>query len=406
MPARYTVGMTDLVQTIIDHYLHSGDFNGYAYRDAVERFSAKEVLQALMDESLILLDESLQPNPFIKFWRGVGKSSDDDILGVACLYPTGKALADIDLRSHDFTRYQERLARGDGQMEFEIFETHVLDTYLQDPRNEITRYDYGFDIIPHASQAPIQHIARAFNVTDDGVLSDTACAIQLRYLAQLTERDAARLHSFEHATSADFTVHPDWVRVHLSAEFPEGITPFRWFAEALECINAQLTNAYGHGIFKTTQTVNAFDWLTVPTVSEYNAFCAAADKLFADNIDSKGLDAIYAPTENAKGEELTGTMSRFKQWFINLRIVINDKAPGENSAHELFRPFGEIRKTRSKHSHRATENEYDPGLYEQQQDLIMRACRSLHAMIGIIQEHPKNKALAIPERLRALPDVI
>ncbi|MEU0589813.1 hypothetical protein [Streptomyces sp. NPDC006132] len=146
--------MTGLLGEIVDHYLGSGDFNGYFFHEEPE--DARRAAVGLLDDGLIeVVGEADYPNPHIRPWptRRPVEQQRDDINnsgaehGAICLYPTAKALEGrLDAQLHHDEPYRRRRAEGRGTLEVAYFRFDVLESYRNDPRFHFDFDDFGVRI--------------------------------------------------------------------------------------------------------------------------------------------------------------------------------------------------------------------------------------------------------------------
>ncbi|MDA0302357.1 MAG: hypothetical protein O2822_07495, partial [Chloroflexi bacterium] len=296
---------TELLQTIIDHYLGSGDFNGLPLRPDSPLLQDRDLLASLIAEGLVeTISEEDFPNPHIRPWsnqrpRDAQVNDIDDVARgnrTVCLYPTPAALAPVvDPALFQKEPYRRRLAEGGGQLEPVYFDFDVLESYRNDPRFRYEQWDFGLEIsvtdsvygdenVPERDKTSVT-VGYAYNVTslNEGPIARRACAF-LTDLADLTPEHQRRWETYE-VEPDGVLPHPEWTR-SMSGHFPEGSGPFERFMSELEAVNELSLNAFGEPFFSTTERPDDFGWITRASTQEWDRFVLTLDKLISDNIRS------------------------------------------------------------------------------------------------------------------------
>lgn len=133
------------LQIITNHYLKSGDFNGYPTRKFVKGRKAKKnlkkILKELINDELMSLNfGDYHPNPHIKALPPhpievqIKKIKRCNFTHV-CAYPEKKYLQTV-VKEEDYydKPFTKKLALGDAQLTYYSFDLSVLEFYRNDPR--------------------------------------------------------------------------------------------------------------------------------------------------------------------------------------------------------------------------------------------------------------------------------
>src|SRR5262245_26076529 len=129
-----------LLQTIVQGYLTSGDFNGYSVGCLQREFiltssEAKETIRRLLkDRKIDVMFGNIHPNPHIKAFSDIPHEDQQKFLDDVeftehiCLYPSREILATLpDVERFKDTPFTYELALGAGQLDFRVFDLSVLE---------------------------------------------------------------------------------------------------------------------------------------------------------------------------------------------------------------------------------------------------------------------------------------
>lgn len=241
-----------ILARVTEYYLSSDEFNGLPIANLLEELDleVEELKQTLVylverDRVEVLFPET-DINPHIRNFDEQPKQDQikklrrlsEFSLAHAVVYPTKKHLE----RALDQTLYQGRpfslrLALGEPELSFLVFDLSVLEFYRNDPRYYYTNDDIEGTIsvhdefsitgqMPESDQLLLQSFGFAYNSQ-----FDRAVAVFLRYLAGLTP-EHQQIWSAKLLTG-DYELHPDYFRSSILGEFYEGISIFEAFGEEL-----------------------------------------------------------------------------------------------------------------------------------------------------------------------------
>ncbi|MDD4080492.1 MAG: hypothetical protein PHP02_03635 [Eubacteriales bacterium] len=140
----------DILDEIVSYYRESPDFNGLPIYSM--KHHNNDVLSSLVDEGLVLVLSGKEvANPHIKALNynipiETQKRNISAPASYAVLYPTAKALAQIDA---DLTRpYTALLEKGHAQLEIIYFSVEILERYANNPQFRIIDFGYRGSIWP------------------------------------------------------------------------------------------------------------------------------------------------------------------------------------------------------------------------------------------------------------------
>lgn len=124
----------NVLETVIEYYLNSGDFNGlYVAKGRLSDAEIDEVADLVRAGLLQVVGEEDYPNPHIRPWASK-RSVNDQVADVTrvndgrrfCLYPTPQAMEGrAELTSFGQEPYKRRLAAGRGTLELAYFTVDV-----------------------------------------------------------------------------------------------------------------------------------------------------------------------------------------------------------------------------------------------------------------------------------------
>jgi len=276
------------------------------------------------------------------------------------------------------------------------------------PARDDPRYDYALDIdgeirgrnVPQNTY--LKAISIGFNPDPDN--DEIVIGVPLRYLHDLTAEEQAYWKSFEHE-SQDFLLHPDWVRPHLLAEFPEKISPYTAILREMELVNAICdVISYPHlyrSIYTGEDRPTDYGYVIRPTGRELSNFYEQLNKLLIDNMRHAYFERARVQTteERQDGHGNTyqgqrGTIAMLEDFLKG--VVRHDPEGMVPSAMATLRS---IRKHRSSVAHDIKENDYDPAVWSKQRALVMESYYAVRTVRQLLQSHPKAAEVDVPEVL-------
>ena len=239
-----------VLDTICQFYGQSGDFNGLPLRSEDSALLAPAVRLVRKGLVEVITGEDYM-NPHIRPWH-TASSPEDQIAalrkaasgdGLAVLYPTALALADLDASMYSNEPFTRRMALGGTTLQLAFFETAALEAYREDPRFHFQCRDFGvsFDVTSEVyldpSEAERDKVSLdagfAYRIEDlESPAFDRRVCAFLCDLKQLTPEIQQRWRTFE-VDNAELSPHPMWWRMQMG-HFPDGPGPFERFSVSLK----------------------------------------------------------------------------------------------------------------------------------------------------------------------------
>jgi len=400
-----------LLNSVVRHYLESGDFNGYGVFRPDDDI---EFVKALISgRKLDLVRGDGHPNPHIKAFDAedletqLAKINEKGLAG--CLYPTPEHLEALDAGRDERAPYTKELKLGAPQLSHRSFDLRSLEWYRNDPRFEFRVDDIHGRIIQKAGTeiAGRKTVQDGLDFFEFGFAYDEeknrAAAAFVRYLHDLpTEIQVQmKLHELE----GKFLLHPDFYRTQIIGDFPERISVYDAFLEEKRHVNRMCEMIGKPRLFKTEfQNMNrprGFGILLRPTLKEFRDFALLLDQLLSDDIDNKfferDIDA-HEKLTNAAGEEIKrpiGTIMLLENW-IRLKFRPQDPEPMD----KLFKDIRAVRQVRQKPAHKFEDDIFDQKFVAEQRALIIKAFDAVRTIRMILENHPQVNGYEIPDYLR------
>lgn len=419
MRAELSESQESLLDFITDAYLTSNDFNGIHHGALPPELTIE--LRPLLEAGLIYANFGQRMvNPHILGLPpeapGVHLQVIDTIgrpLTEAVLFPTpGHLQTVVPTTLYADAPFSRELALGAGQLEHRFFEASVLARYRDDPR-----YNYIFDIDGQISRddLPDGMFLNTMSVghrVKDGLV---VVGVFLRYVDDLapTEQQHWKLH--EVFDRENYRLHPDFIRTHLRAEFPQKLSPFVAMLEEMALVN-KMCEAIGYPrLFRKIYESGAratepglreprprdFGHLVRPTMKELRDFTAMLDKMLSDNMTNEFFRAeipemfLEVPgPEGALVRRTKRSLELLKEW---LDLVV--KVEPEGLAVFTHKTFRDIRNARNPDAHTIRDNDYDETIYAKQRKLITNAYVAVRTIRQILQGHPLANAVHVPSKL-------
>lgn len=407
----------DVLRRIVEHYLGSPDFNGLAPEHLEIR---KPSLRKVVRELVIAGDVTINfgdghPNPHIQAFepesieKQVEKLSTKGLAG-ACLYPSRASLSrTVDVQSFLDRPFTMRLALGEPQLTFKVFDIAVLEAYRNDPRYYYQTDDVSGWISVRDSNDDSTSMREA-----DSILLETfgfayddelnrAVAVFLRYLADLTPEHQQIWRARE--LSGDYRLHPDYYRSSILGDFYERVSIFEALLEEMRQINSMCAIMGRPRLFKNVpaemERPARLSFLIRPTLLEFQAFVLTLDKMLSDNVDI----GFFLPDVALEREEVRKdghTVTRRKgSWeildeWIAKRIRLNDSEP----VTEMLTTLRELRRLRQRPAHASDADVFDQSYFKQQRELVARVYGAVRTLRLLLSNHPKLQSYAVPDWLQ------
>jgi hypothetical protein len=404
--------VADVVLTAVrDKYLDSADFNGlHLTADIGQPVLAAAADLVLAGRLQVVSGEDFL-NIHVRPWAsrrsleeqaGSLVNLSDGDYGVA-LYPTALGMQDVELPERFSGRpYDQAVARGRGVLETAFFDLAVLEPYRNDPRYRFSHDDFGADMFvsdnvyedqtePERDKVSLAHIGFAYDTSKYDPTNPESLLVRRAVafygdLARLTAEHQQRWWSYR-VDDDGLSPHPVWYDMQMG-RWPDGSGPFTRLHAEMENINHLWTTAFGAPLFRTTDKPRELGWLLRPAQRDWDEFVHQLDKLLADNLDAKALDAAGAPTTNAAGDKV-GTLGRLVEFMIKHKV-------DPDAARSVMKPLRDVRTARQQPAHKIAPNTRDRTLVHKQVDLLWQVNSSLMDIQNWLSTHPKNRGLEIP----------
>lgn len=412
----------NILKIITEFYLNSQQFNGLPLRNIVpdlqlEEHELKDILFSLIQEDKIsLVFGDLHPNPHIKAFREEPKEKQIEKLQASnlefiCAYPSRSHLQEVvNPAKYAGKPFTLRLALGEPQLSFEKFDLTVLEFYRNDPRYSYNNNDLSGSISVHDKYFESEEMLPSDKVllTTFGFAYDSnlnrAVAVFLRYLSNLSPEHQQIWNA--KILKSDYKLHPDYFRMSILGDCPEGISIFDAFGEELHHINEMCKLMGRPPLFRNElgedKKPKTFTFLIRPTSTEYNNFILLLDKAISENINRDFfLNEVEFEDEDIRSDgkviiHQKGTIQILDEW-LRLKFKTKDR----KSIEEMIETFKEIRRLRQHPAHKIDDNVFDQEYIRQQRELMERAYTGVRLIRLIFEKHPKVKGYKIPDEIKS-----
>ena len=400
-----------ILEKITKQYLGSRDFNGLPLSDFN---SEKENIITLVREGKVEINfGDKHPNPHIKALELDEKETQ--ILKIesmgfeyACAYPTKEHLKKVvrvdKFKDRPFTL---RIALGEPQLNYAVFDLSVLESYRNDPR-----YIYSIDDIQGWISVSDEYYQSSQMKTSDEIVLQSfgfcyekgtmnrAVAVFYRYLADLTPEHQQIWNS--KILTGEYFLHPDYAR-SSAGNFYEKESIFVAFIEELHTINEFSRLMARPILFRESYRENRpreFGFLIRPTLREFNSFVHLLDKMISENVNKDFFqNEVSYKTETVRSDSKVivqekGTIALLKEW-LDIKVKITDTKPKD----KMIRTFMKIRRMRMNPAHRVDDDRFDQEYLKEQRQLVIEAYSAIRTLRLILANHPKTKTYHVPEWL-------
>lgn len=325
-----------------------------------------------------------------------------DTIG-CCVYPSPELLRKIvDWRKYRSRPFTLRLAMGEWQLRPYFFEAGILAIYRNDPRYRYHTDDitgslsaHSEELLNFSDQIFIKHFGFGFDENGNRVV-----AVLLTDLAELTPQHQQIWEAKMLGGYYKYKLHPDF-RKSILGDFYDGNSIFSAFIEEIKIINEMAMKINNLNLFKKTfeygDKPENFGFLILPTQREFEQFAQTLDRMLSDNLNPDFFASEIEQGDLSDTEELKkiGTIRKLEIW-----IRKSFRFPNTKPRDEMLKIIRDIRSLRSKPSHSYTENEWRATFLDEQKKLMERAYRAVRTLRLILTNHPKARAVEIPEWLQ------
>lgn len=402
-----------LLSAITQHYLKSGDFNGYPLNRVCYDIGLSEekalgvVTELVRAEKTDVICSGMDENPHIRRWPA--KPIAEQIVALqqnelrdVCAYPSVRHLDEIlDRSAYHGMPFTLELALGQAQFSFRAFDCIVLEYYGNDPRYNFTNSDISggicisdefYEQVSLADRVSVETFGYAHDSTGHRVV-----VVFLRYLHKLTSKHQQIWQT--HLVKGDFVLHPDYRRVTLGS-WGRGRSIFEAFIDEIREVN-RICGLIGRPtLFLKDFRPSGFGFLTRPTKKAFDEFVFLLDKMMSDNINPRFfLGEVADFNERLRADrtvekEKKGRIQLLEEW-LSARFHMEDSSPLD----EVFKTFRDVRKPRSRNAHEISQNKFDRAYVDQQRDLMKRAYRAVWGLRLAFQRHPMLRGYQAPDDL-------
>lgn len=406
-----------LLESIINHYLESPDFNGYPLRN-IESYDTQELEKLISDELVeaVSFDDCL--NPYIKaldFQLSfiTQKLNISEKKEKTVLYPTRKALSEV--TGTQAKPYMSELMHGEPQLKIIYFNPQIVVMYINNPQYNHCFYGYRGNISVKEEFYSLQSGTTEY-IGDYGIAYSRegkpyrAVGVYLYDLYRLSEQQQMRWKSFELPDQANYVINKRFLEETLNVEWTDDIWIFDALLVEMEIVN-NCCRAIGiPEMFKKIYPIGDYDrpigYITIfmPTKKYYNDFIMALEKLLINNLNTETFltsgPYIRPATKYNSEEKEKGTLALLSEW------ITQNTTPKDNIKKYIVNPLWEIRKIRQKPAHKLDVDEYNLDYITKQIDIIKGAYTAIELIRVRLSRHPNCKDVIIPKSISEPDHVI
>lgn len=408
---------TAMAVRVAEYYLSSRDFNGYPVDILARDFDipqeqALAVVASLVARGRISVVTSHEDNPHIKRFPSLPKEKQLELLATSdprhtCIYPSEPYLKRVvkptQYKGRPFTL---RLAHGEPQLAFAVFDLTVLEAYRNDPRYYYYADDISGRISMHSKPGrklskSNQVLLETFGFAYSSNL-DRAVAVFLRYLSDLSP-EHQRIWEAKSLPRHRYKLHPDYYRSSILGQWYEGISVFDAVLQEIRCINEMCKHIGWVALFRNDYHEGKpahLSFLLRPTLAEFNGFIHLLDKLLSENLNKEFFRGQLALEEESIRKDgkvevrQKGTIQLLDEW-LERSFRIPDRPP----INEAIAAFKSVRKLRQKPAHAIDENVFDQKYYHDQRQLMKEVYGAVHTLRLAFANHPKARSVQVSRDL-------
>ncbi len=394
-----------LLDDVIKYYLNSRDFNGLPLSPDAHESDVKEAIELTKQGLVQVMTSEDYLNVHIRPWQSK-RSIDEQIdslrtlkdageYGLACLYPTHKAMKSVRLPKRYSDRpFEKELAKGTGVLELAYFTPDVLEFYRNDPRYECRIGDfsvfmsvsddvYGDEGEPEKDKVSLEHAGFAYDLSDfdkKDINSQIVrrLAVFVGDLARLSPEHQQRWKTYRVDEGA-IRPHPTWFANQMG-HWTDDIGPFQRLFVEMENINNLYQLAFGQDLFKSTERPDEMGWILRASQKEWDEQIHLLDKVLSENINHKALDAADVPKIDENGNNM-GSLQRLTKLMELTRL-------SQKMIESTRAPLREVRTARQKPAHAIRKNLNDKTFVHKQVDLMGRVSGSMISLRMWLSSHP------------------
>ena len=394
-----------LLNDAIKFYLNSRDFNGLPLGPDAKESEVAEAIELTKQGLIQVMTSDDYLNPHIRPWQS-RRSTDEQVeslttlkdageYGLACLYPTHKAMKGVRLpKRYNDRPFEKELAKGTGVLELAYFTPDVLEFYRNDPRYECRIGDfsvymsvsddaYGDEGEPDKDKVSLEHAGFAYDLSDfdkNDINSQIVrrLAVFVGDLARLSPEHQQRWKTYRVDEGA-IRPHPTWFANQMG-HWTDDIGPLQRLFVEMENINNLYQLAFGLNLFKDTDRPDELGWILRASQKEWDEQIHLLDKVLSENINHKALDAANVPKVDEHGKNM-GSLQRLTKLMELTRL-------SPNMIESTMAPLREVRAARQKPAHAIRKNLNDKTFVHKQVDLLGRVSGSMIGLRMWLSSHP------------------
>ena len=407
----------ELLRSITNYYLESGDFNGI-YVKQLPSFDRADLKSLIEEDCVSILTENDDINIFINRRNCFPDKSIQIETAMSrndyTIYPTVTHLSTVDIReSKPFT---DMIAHGAEQFRILYFAVDVLELYFNNPMYSIWDGGYRGTVFINDGAVFQEDQIHSEYIKDFGVAyprsiphdSDRAVAVFLRDLSKLNYEAQCKWRGFLLSDQSAFIVNKGFITNLLFGEWVTEYWVFDALLEEQKVINAmcdaiQLPKLFRNEYTRESKELIGYRIVLLPSLKNYYDFVEALEKLLVNNINYKTFQkkALYIkPIDREKENgQLKGSIEMLEEWFSINYFSSNPK--GNDVFKELISGvFRKVRRIRQIPAHELYDNKHDKTVYRLQNEMIVEVYHAVKELRLMFGRHPLAKGVQVPSELK------
>lgn len=411
----------EILEEVLDSYLTSRDFNGLPFTLNEIKTSRLELQELVKAEKISLYWDS--ENPHIRRFpdKSIEEqlewlSAQDDEVEVknlpktknvtfefiadtvlCCIYPTPKYLKETQSKNKFSNKpFSRMLLFGEAQMKPIYFKPKVLYEYRDDPLYELSRSGVSGSISYFGKNDNFFLSTFGVGLSKDLSKYEVTVVVYLTYLKDLDSFNQKRWYKYILSNQDKYEIHRDYFIPSILGSWEFNESPYIAFLKEIKIINAMSKASFGRQMFKKDfepKELPLFSYILIPTKKEFNDFAKTLNNIFVDNLDEKFFKEQGIKNRDVEGAK--GTIKLLEEW-IRENFETADFGPIDKIFTVMRK---DIRRVRSKSSHKEMENIVDNSYFEKQRVLINKAYEAIRTLRLILANHPEAKKVQVPDWL-------
>lgn len=407
----------EFLKQVLEQYFTSRDFNGLSLNLEHLKTIRPEIRELVANEKISLYWDP--ENPHIK--RFPDKSVEEQLEWLdnqdieeiekdstvmkfgefemvmsslqCCAYPTPKYLKESQPKNKYSNKpFTRMLLFGETQMKPIFFKPKVLYEYRDDPAYKLSRTGVSGKIYYSGEDDKLFIETFGTGLSKDLSKYEVTIVVYLSYLKDLDSFNQKRWERYLLENQDYYEIHRDYAIQTLLGSWEFNESPYIAFLEEIKTINAMSKACFGKSIFKEeyeSEDLPLFSYILIPSEKEYNDFAKTLNNIFIDNLDTQFFEDQGIELMN--GEIAKGTIQLLEEWLTKY-FKVTDFTPISNML-EIMRK--DVRRTRSKSSHKEIKNKVEIEYFEKQRVLINKAYEAIRMLRLILANHPNAKDIEV-----------